>query len=393
LKIKYLTAGESHGPELTAIIEGVPSNFTVTKEYIDKFLSRRQKTLGSGGRMNIEKDKVLITSGVVNNLTTGGPIALKIINQDWQNWKNKEIDPYVVPRPGHADLVGTLKYNHDDIRLTLERASARETAIRCAVGAIAHQILSQLNIQLVGFVSSIGSQSFNPGDISDITSFKNLIEQSNVSCPDEDASDLMIKEIKDARKKKDTLGGAITCIAINYPPGCGSYVHFDRKLDAKISSSMISIQSVKAVEVGNGIEASKKHGTEVQDQMKLDNKKIKRISNNLGGFEGGMSTGEPIMVTSYLKPISTTLTPINSVDLHSGKETKTIYERSDTCAVPRAVPIFEGVLSLDLLNSLLVKTGGDSKDEIAKRVADLQNYNIEDINLSNKKWKMGYENE
>ena len=393
MKIKYLTAGESHGPELTAIIEGVPSNFIVTKEYIDKFLSRRQKTLGSGGRMNIEKDKVLITSGVVNNLTTGGPIALKIINQDWQNWKNKEIDPYVVPRPGHADLVGTLKYNHDDIRLTLERASARETAIRCAVGAIAHQILSQLNIQLVGFVSSIGSQSFNPGDISDITSFKNLIEQSNVSCPDEDASDLMIKEIKDARKKKDTLGGAITCIAINYPPGCGSYVHFDRKLDAKISSSMISIQSVKAVEVGNGIEASKKHGTEVQDQMKLDNKKIKRISNNLGGFEGGMSTGEPIMVTSYLKPISTTLTPINSVDLHSGKETKTIYERSDTCAVPRAVPIFEGVLSLDLLNSLLEKTGGDSKDEIAKRVADLQNYNIEDINLSNKKWKMGYENE
>ena len=393
MKIKYLTAGESHGPELTAIIEGVPSNFTVTKEYIDKFLSRRQKTLGSGGRMNIEKDKVLITSGVVNNLTTGGPIALKIINQDWQNWKNKEIDPYVVPRPGHADLVGTLKYNHDDIRLTLERASARETAIRCAVGAIAHQILLQLNIQLVGFVSSIGSQSFNPGDIFDITSFKNLIEQSNVSCPDEDVSDLMIKEIKDARKKKDTLGGAITCIAINYPPGCGSYVHFDRKLDAKISSSMISIQSVKAVEVGNGIEASKKHGTEVQDQMKLDNKKIKRISNNLGGFEGGMSTGEPIMVTSYLKPISTTLTPINSVDLHSGKETETIYERSDTCAVPRAVPIFEGVLSLDLLNSLLEKTGGDSKDEIAKRVADLQNYNIEDFNLSNKKWKMGYENE
>ena len=393
MKIKYLTAGESHGPELTAIVEGIPSNFQVSKEYIDKFLSRRQKTLGSGGRMNIEKDQVLITSGVVNNLTTGGPIALKIINKDWKNWKNKEIEPYVVPRPGHADLVGTLKYNHDDIRLTLERASARETAIRCAVGAIAHQILSQLNIELVGFVSSIGSQSFNPKSISDITSFKNLIEQSEVSCPDKDAADLMIREIKDARKKKDTLGGAISCIAINYPPGCGSYVHFDRKLDAKISSSMISVQSVKAVEIGNGFEASKKHGTEVQDQMKRDNKKIKRISNNLGGFEGGMSTGEPIMVTSYLKPISTTLTPIKSVDLHSGKETETIYERSDTCAVPRAVPIFEGVLSLDLLNSLLEKTGGDSKDEIAKRVDELQNYNIDNFQLSNKKWKMGYENE
>ena len=393
MKIKYLTAGESHGPELTAIVEGIPSNFEVTKEYIDKFLSRRQKTLGSGGRMNIEKDQVLITSGVVNKLTTGGPIALKIINKDWQNWKDKEIEPYVVPRPGHADLVGTLKYNHDDIRLTLERASARETAIRCAVGAIAHQILSQLNIQLVGFVSSIGGQSFNPTNITDITSFKNLIEQSDVSCPDKNAADLMIKEIKDARKKKDTLGGAITCVAINYPPGCGSYVQFDRKLDAKISSSMISVQSVKAVEIGNGFEASKKYGTEVQDQIKLDNNKIKRISNNLGGFEGGMSTGEPIMVTSYLKPISTTLTPIKSVDLHSGKETETIYERSDTCAVPRAVPIFEGVLSLDLLNSLIEKTGGDSKDEIAKRVDNLQNYNIEDFELSNKKWTMGYENE
>ena len=393
MKIKYLTAGESHGPELTAIVEGIPSNFEVTKEYIDKFLLRRQKTLGSGGRMNIEKDQVLITSGVVNKLTTGGPIALKIINKDWQNWKDKEIEPYVVPRPGHADLVGTLKYNHDDIRLTLERASARETAIRCAVGAIAHQILSQLNIQLVGFVSSIGGQSFNPTNIADITSFKNLIEQSDVSCPDKNAADLMIKEIKDARKKKDTLGGAITCVAINYPPGCGSYVQFDRKLDAKISSSMISVQSVKAVEIGNGFEASKKYGTEVQDQIKLDNNKIKRISNNLGGFEGGMSTGEPIMVTSYLKPISTTLTPIKSVDLHSGKETETIYERSDTCAVPRAVPIFEGVLSLDLLNSLIEKTGGDSKDEIAKRVDNLQNYNIEDFELSNKKWTMGYENE
>ena len=393
MKIKYLTAGESHGPELTAIVEGIPSNFEVTKEYIDKFLLRRQKTLGSGGRMNIEKDQVLITSGVVNKLTTGGPIALKIINKDWQNWKDKEIEPYVVPRPGHADLVGTLKYNHDDIRHTLERASARETAIRCAVGAIAHQILSQLNIQLVGFVSSIGGQSFNPTNIADITSFKNLIEQSDVSCPDKNAADLMIKEIKDARKKKDTLGGAITCVAINYPPGCGSYAQFDRKLDAKISSSMISVQSVKAVEIGNGFEASKKYGTEVQDQIKLDNNKIKRISNNLGGFEGGMSTGEPIMVTSYLKPISTTLTPIKSVDLHSGKETETIYERSDTCAVPRAVPIFEGVLSLDLLNSLIEKTGGDSKDEIAKRVDNLQNYNIEDFELSNKKWTMGYENE
>ena len=165
MKIKYLTAGESHGPELTAIIEGIPSNFEVSKNYIDKFLARRQKSLGSGGRMNIEKDEIFITSGVINNLSTGGPIAIKIINKDWKNWKDKEIEPFVVPRPGHADLVGTLKYKHDDVRLSLERASARETAIRCAIGAICHQILSQLGVEVVGYVSSIGEQKLENIDI------------------------------------------------------------------------------------------------------------------------------------------------------------------------------------------------------------------------------------
>ena len=244
MKIRYLTAGESHGPELTAILEGIPSNFIITKEYIDSFLSRRQKSLGSGGRMNIEKDEVLISSGVVNNKTTGGPIALKIINRDWNNWKEKEVEPFVVPRPGHADLVGTLKYNHEDIRIALERASARETAIRCAVGAIAHQILEQLNISIIGFVSSIGKQELDVSKFITDTDLKDSIYNSEVSCPDEETSKLMIDEIKSARKKKDTLGGSITCVATNFPPSCGSYVHFDRKLDAIISSSMMSVQSV-----------------------------------------------------------------------------------------------------------------------------------------------------
>ena len=393
MKIRYLTAGESHGPELTAILEGIPSNFIITKEYIDSFLSRRQKSLGSGGRMNIEKDEVLISSGVVNNKTTGGPIALKIINRDWNNWKDKEVEPFVVQRPGHADLVGTLKYNHEDIRIALERASARETAIRCAVGAIAHQILEQLNISIIGFVSSIGKQELDVSKFITDTDLKDSIYNSEVSCPDEETSKLMIDEIKSARKKKDTLGGSITCVATNFPPACGSYVHFDRKLDAIISSSMMSVQSVKAVEIGDGFDSSKKFGTEVQDQIVLNEKKVERITNNLGGFEGGMTTGEPIVVTSYLKPISTTLTPIKSVNLVEQVETETNYERSDTCAVPRAVPIFESVFSIDLLNSLLEKTGGDSKEEIHSRVVKLQEFTIDDISLSNKNWNMKYENE
>ena len=201
----------------------------------------------------------------------------------------------------------------------------------------------------------------------------------------------MEEAIKEARKNKDTLGGAITCIAENFPPGCGSYVHFDRKLDAKIASSMMSVQSVKAVEIGNGVESSKSFGTKVQDQIELENKSLKRISNNLGGFEGGMSTGEKIVITSFLKPISTTLTPIKSVDLASKKETKTEYERSDTCAVPRAVPIFESVLAIDLLNALLIKTGGDSKQEISERLTKLREYSVDDFNLANETWQMNYE--
>ncbi len=393
MKVKYLTAGESHGPELTAIIEGIPSNFEVSKKYVDEFLLRRQKSLGSGGRMNIEKDEVYISSGVINNLSTGGPIAIKIINKDWKNWKDKEIEPFVIPRPGHADLVGTFKYNHNDIRLSLERASARETAIRCAIGAICHQVLNQLGVDIVGYVTSIGEQNSGNIDLKDIEKLKNLINESEVSCPDKQSSDLMMNEIKSARKKKDTLGGAITVMAKNFPAGCGSFVHFDRKLDSKLASSMMSVQSVKAVEVGNGIQASQEYGTKVQDQIVLNENKIKRITNNLGGFEGGMSTGEPIIITSYLKPISTTLTPIKSVNLATHEATETTYERSDTCAVPRAVPIFESVMAIDLLNSLLENTGGDSKDLILKRVCDLNNISPESFNLNNEKWTMNYEND
>ena len=391
--IRFLTAGESHGPELTGIIEGVPAGFTITKDFIDSYLQRRQKDTGSGGRMNIESDEVFISSGVVNNISTGAPIALRIKNKDWENWKDKDIEPYVVPRPGHADLIGTAKYDLNDIRLVLERSSARETAMRSAIGAIAMQILEAMDISIYGYVSSIGKVEYRYSSDFPLAQMRKLTDDSPVSCPDSDKSKQMEKEILEARKKKDTLGGSITTIATGVPPTLGSYVHWDKKLDAKLARILMSIQSVKAVEVGDGIESSKNYGTSVQDQYVLDEKEIKKESNNLGGFEGGMTNGENIELTAYLKPISTTLTPIKSVNLAEKEETETVYERSDTCAVPRAVPIFESAMALEILNAVLTKTGGDNKKEIIKNFENIPNLNIDEFDLDNKVWKFGYDSE
>ena len=379
--IRYLTAGESHGPELTGILEGVPAGFNISKKYLDSFLQRRQKGVGSGGRMNIEQDEVLITSGVVNGISTGAPIALRILNRDWENWKDKEIEPYVVPRPGHADLVGTAKYNHEDIRFVLERASARETAMRTAIGAIAAEVLEMLGITIVGYVSSIGPITYQQNLKDRIE--KNKVTESDVGCPDQDISKLMEEKILLARKNKDTLGGSITCVASGVPPTIGSFVHWDKKLDAILAKQFMSVQSVKAVEIGKGIDIAGQYGTEVQDQYSLDGKKINKISNNLGGFEGGMTNGEDLHITAYLKPISTTLTPINSIDLAKKMETQTVYERSDTCAVPRAIPIFEGVMAFEILNNLLLKTGGDNKKEIIQNFNNISKLETDEFNMKN----------
>ena len=391
--IRFLTAGESHGPELTGIVEGVPAGFTISKEFIDSYLKRRQKDTGSGGRMNIESDEVFISSGVVNNISTGAPIALRIKNKDWENWKDKDIEPYVVPRPGHADLIGTAKYDLNDIRLVLERSSARETAMRAAIGAIAIQILESMGISIYGYVSSIGKVDYRYSNDFSLDEMRKLTDDSPVSCPDADKSQQMEKEISNARKKKDTLGGSITTIATGVPPTLGSYVHWDKKLDAKLARILMSIQSVKAIEVGDGIESSKNYGTSVQDQYVLNKKEIKKESNNLGGFEGGMTNGENIELTAYLKPISTTLSPIKSVNLAEKEETETVYERSDTCAVPRAVPIFESAMALEILNAVLNKSGGDNKKEIIKNFENIPNLNIDEFDLDNKVWKFGYESE
>ena len=391
--IRFLTAGESHGPELTGIVEGVPAGFTISKEFIDSYLKRRQKDTGSGGRMNIESDEVFISSVVVNNISTGAPIALRIKNKDWENWKDKDIEPYVVPRPGHADLIGTAKYDLNDIRLVLERSSARETAMRSAIGAIAIQILESMGISIYGYVSSIGKVDYRYSNDFSLDEMRKLTDDSPVSCPDADKSEQMEKEISDARMKKDTLGGSITTIATGVPPTLGSYVHWDKKLDAKLARILMSIQSVKAIEVGDGIESSKNYGTSVQDQYVLNKKEIKKESNNLGGFEGGMTNGENIELTAYLKPISTTLSPIKSVNLAEKEETETVYERSDTCAVPRAVPIFESAMALEILNAVLNKSGGDNKKEIIKNFENIPNLNIDEFDLDNKVWKFGYESE
>ena len=391
--IRFLTAGESHGPELTGIVEGVPAGFTISKEFIDSYLKRRQKDTGSGGRMNIESDEVFISSGVVNNISTGAPIALRIKNKDWENWKDKDIEPYVVPRPGHADLIGTAKYDLNDIRLVLERSSARETAMRCAIGAIAIQILESMGISIYGYVSSIGKVDYRYSNDFSLDEMRKLTDDSPVSCPDADKSQQMEKEISNARKKKDTHGGSITTNATGDTPTLGSYVHWDKKLDAKLARILMSIQSVKAIEVGDGIESSKNYGTSVQDQYVLNKKEIKKESNNLGGFEGGMTNGENIELTAYLKPISTTLSPIKSVNLAEKEETETVYERSDTCAVPRAVPIFESAMALEILNAVLNKSGGDNKKEIIKNFENIPNLNIDEFDLDNKVWKFGYESE
>ena len=387
--IRYLTAGESHGPELTGILEGVPAGFNISKKYLDSFLKRRQKGVGSGGRMNIEQDEVLITSGVVNGISTGAPIALRILNRDWENWKDKEIEPYVVPRPGHADLVGTAKYNHEDIRFVLERASARETAMRTAIGAIAAEVLEMLGITIVGYVSSIGPITYQQNLKDRIE--KKKVTESVVGCPDQDISKLMEEKILLARKNKDTLGGSITCVASGVPPTIGSFVHWDKKLDAILAKQFMSVQSVKAVEIGKGIDIAGQFGTEVQDQYSLDGKKINKISNNLGGFEGGMTNGEDLHITAYLKPISTTLTPINSIDLAKKMETQTVYERSDTCAVPRAIPIFEGVMAFEILNNLLLKTGGDNKKEIIHNFNNISKLETDEFNMKNELWSMKYD--
>jgi chorismate synthase len=386
--LRFLTAGESHGPALTAILEGMPAGLPLTEEEIDLQLRRRQKGFGSGGRMRIERDQVRISGGVLKGQTTGAPIAMQIENRDFANWRDKEIRPMTIPRPGHADLTGATKYGYRELRLALERASARETAVRVAVGAICRRLLAEFDITIGGYVVQIGSASASlPKDLGYGDRFA-LAEESDVRCPDPASAEAMHACIRDAMAAKDTLGGIFEIVALEIPPGLGSHVHWDRRLDARLMAAVGSIPAIKGVEVGAAFENAAHRGTEVHDEILLEDGRLVRPTNRAGGFEGGITTGQPVIVRAAMKPISTTLTPLRSVDLATGEWAATRYERSDICAVPRAVVVGEAMVAFVLADALLEKLGGDSLAEMHPRFASLRRDRLAKLGMDNEPWRL-----
>jgi chorismate synthase len=366
--LRFLTAGESHGPALTAILEGMPAAVPLSESTINHDLARRQKGYGSGGRMKIEKDRVRITSGVARGETTGGPIAIHVENDDWVNWNGKQVEPITRPRPGHADLTGGLKYGYSDLRHALERASARETTMRVAVGAICKALLVELGVTIGGYVSNIGGvEATIP--VRPIDELVRLSEENEMRCPDPEAAQAMRELIKQIRKAQDTLGGIVEVIAEGVPPGLGSYVHWDRRLEARLAQAIMSIQAMKGVEIGPAFRNATLTGTQVHDEIFLgEDGAIERRTNRSGGFEGGVTTGEPVIVRAAMKPISTILAGRHSVDLATQSEAMTIYERSDFTAVHRAVVVAEAMVAFVLADAMLEKLGGDSLPELRARL-------------------------
>jgi len=391
--LRFLTAGESHGPALTGILEGMPAGVPLTPDDINRDLARRQQGYGAGGRMQIEHDRVRLTSGVMNGRTTGGPIALVIDNRDWKNWAERDIPPMSTPRPGHADLTGALKYGYRDLRLALERASARETAMRVAIGAIARRLLAEFGITVGGYVIAIGPEAAHfTDDPPDYPARFAAAAESDVSCPDPEAAERMRAAIRQAKVDKDTLGGIIEVVALGVPPGLGSHVHYDRRLTGRLAGAVCSVPSIKGVEIGPAFENARRPGTQVHDRLALDEEgRIHRTSNRSGGLEGGITTGEPLIVRAAMKPISTTLTPLESVNLATGTPAHTEYERSDFCATPRAVVILEAMVALVLADELLRKLGGDSLDELRPRFAALRQARLDDLPMDNTPWRFGYD--
>ncbi|NDJ52679.1 MAG: chorismate synthase [Chloroflexi bacterium] len=395
--LRMLTAGESHGPELTAILEGMPAGLPLTENDLQDDLARRQKGYGRGGRMSIEKDRARFTAGVMGSQTTGGPIALTITNRDWKNWRDRQIDPFTVPRPGHADLTGAVKYGYRDLRLSLERASARETAARVAVGGVCRRLLAEFGITIGSYVTMIGGETAEldvPSSDEVYQARFASAELSEVRCPAPAASERMRARIKRAFQSKDTLGGVFEVVMLGVPPGLGSHVHFDRKLDGILLGALGSIPSIKGVEIGPAFENAARQGTEVHDAIHRDEQgRLYRATNRAGGLEGGITTGEPIIIRAAMKPISTTINPIQSVDLATGEPAQTVYERSDHCAVPRAAVVGEALAAFVLADALLIKLGGDSLAELKARFADLRRSHIADLPMDNQPWTFGFQDE
>jgi len=366
--IRFLTAGESHGPSLIAIVEGFPAGLTVDEEAIDRDLARRQAGYGRGGRMAIERDHIEVLSGVIAGRTTGAPIALRIENRDWENWRARweagDLPPLTVPRPGHADYAGMIKYGLTDARPILERASARETAARVAAGALAKELLSSLGINLGSWVSEIGGIAATIPDLP-LRELWERAEKSDVRCPDEETGRQMQEAIDAAREVGDSLGGVFAVIADGVPVGLGSHVHWERRLDGRLAAALMSIPAIKGVEIGPAFTNARQPGTKVHDEILPDEREgTQRATNRAGGIEGGMTNGEPVIVHAAMKPIPTTVTAQRSIDLATRKPAQTRYQRSDVCAVPAAAIVGEVMLAWVLADALVEKLGGDSVTEM-----------------------------
>jgi chorismate synthase len=387
MTLRFLTAGESHGPALTAILEGLPAGLTLPEEEINLQLARRQKGYGSGGRMRIERDRVTLSGGVLNRRTTGAPVAMQIENRDWANWRERDIQPMTIPRPGHADLTGSIKYGYRDLRLALERASARETAARVAVGALCQLLLAQFEVAVGSYVVQIGSVQAMLSEPPDYLGRFVRAEENDVRCPDPAAAKSMQECIRDAMRERESLGGIFEVAVLGVPPGLGSHVHWDRRLDGRLMGAVGSIQAIKGVEIGPAFENATRPGTQVHDEILAEDGQLTRPTNRAGGLEGGITTGQPIVVRAAMKPIPTTLTPLRSVDLVSGEAAATNYERSDICAVPRAAVVGEAMVAFVLADALLEKLGGDSLTEMRPRFVALQRGTLDDLEMDNEQWQ------
>ncbi|PEQ52852.1 MULTISPECIES: chorismate synthase [Bacillus cereus group] len=386
--MRYITAGESHGPQLTTIIEGVPAGLSLVADDINEELARRQKGYGRGRRMQIETDQVQILSGVRHGKTLGSPIALVVENRDFAHWtkvmgaeplteqEEKEMKRKVTkPRPGHADLNGAIKYGHRDMRNVLERSSARETTVRVAAGAVAKKVLAELGIKVAGHVIEIGGVQAKEVTYSSIEDLKSITEASPVRCLDEEAGNQMMKAIDGAKANGDSIGGIVEVIVEGMPIGVGSYVHYDRKLDAKLATAIMSINAFKGVEIGIGFEAAHRPGSEVHDEILWNEEHgYTRRTNNAGGLEGGMTTGMPIVVRGVMKPIPTLYKPLQSVDIDTKEPFTASIERSDSCAVPAASVVAEAVVAWELATALIEQFGLDRMELIRENIEKHNEY-------------------
>lgn len=365
-QLRYFTAGESHGQCLIGVIEGLPAGLKLDIDAVNRELARRQKGYGRGGRMKIETDTAEVLSGMRRGETIGAPISLMVKNRDF---KINELPPVTKPRPGHADLTGVIKYDRQDARDILERSSARETTIRVAIGAVCKQLLAEIGVEIAGHIVELGPVKASVDGLT----FQQIQQRSEVSetrCADPVAEQKMIEAIDDAKSNGDTLGGIFEIIVIGVPIGLGSHVQWDRKLDANVARALMSIQAIKGVETGIGFEVGRRFGSQVHDEiLPAKDGVFTRLSNNAGGFEGGMTNGQPIVVRAAMKPLSTLMKPMRSVDINTKEEVKATVERSDVCASPAAAVIGEAVVAIELAAAVLEKFGGDSLRELARNVA------------------------